>query len=194
MSDSRQIGVYSALEINGETKPMRNMLKEASQRYPSVLDRSKLSVTLTEPAETLIDVVIDVDEAALRHVSRNVLDILGRVPLSAIVLKPQEQRLRQYGNFLAVPLVKCEVIRYLREEIYEIYYDATLRHLSEASYKPHLSIVRSKDKSKAKRRQREHQPHIPDLHVRGFTVGQSDLTQYPHRQRSHQSYVNRSRR
>lgn len=194
MSHSRQIGVYSALEINGETRPVKDMLKVASKRYSAVLDRSRLSVTLTEPAETVIDVMTDIDEAASLHVSRNILEFLGRAPLSAFVLQPDQQRLKKFGNFLAVPLVNCEAIRYLRDEIDEIYHTVTLRHLSDASYEPHLSIVQSRGKPRPKKELPEHQPHFPNLHVRGFSVGQSDLTQHSHRQRSRQSYVNKSRR
>lgn len=194
MSESRQMGVYSALQINGETNAVKKMLKDVPEKLGSIVDRSRITLTLTEPAETVVDVITDIDKLALRRISQRTLEFLGDVPLSAAVLRPQEQRFQKFGRFLAVPVVRCDFISFLRSGIDDIFSEETSRHLSSGSYEPHLSLVRLRSGSSGRAERKNHRPHFPDFHVRGFMVGSSDMTQYAERQRSRQSYINKPSR
>lgn len=181
-------GMYAGLTVNGLTGVMTSFFDKLPQSYGNPINPVDAHVTIVEPAESAIDVFSSRDLISLTRAGHEIASHLGHLPLSSLVIYPDEDQLRKYKRHVGIPIKLDAFMEDMRGFTADIVEKELGVKLSNR-YEPHMSVTRIR---RGKPNLRPHFPPVPSrYHLTGYDVGQRSLTHQSGRSRSRQSFVNK---
>ncbi len=116
-------GIGAALHLNGETKAMRDFFSTLKNFGIQTIDPNHAHVTIVDCAETAITIFSERDQAALNKARAEASRYLASLPLSEIVLQPDDPELEIFGRRLGVAIANREFISDVRSYVGGIFYE-----------------------------------------------------------------------